>query len=826
MPLTPGNLSLPPTSFIGRKRELSELKQLLDPKAKANGNKSYRLITLVGAGGVGKTRLSIQVANKLLNCFEHGVWFIDLVSLTDPSYLPKIIARAFELREEAQQSVLTTLNNYLKKRELLLVLDNCEHLLKACVELIDDLLKNCSELRVLATSREALNIPLELPFYVPSLSMPNSHEEVVLKTLSKSEAVQLFEARAKISEPGFSLTISNAPAVTQIVKRLDGIPLAIELAAARLNLLSTKQIAQRLDDRFQILTNNSHTVLPRHQTLGSLIDWSYELLEEPTRLLLERLSVFNGGWILEAAEAICSDQILEHGQILDEMGQLVSKSLVVVEHNKAEEKRYRFLETIRQYAHEKFYLNRPKELTVLAQRHAEWYLALIEEATPALSGPEQKSWAERLDLELDNLRVALNWFLSSQTEFGLQLGKAVRLVTALHSYWLLRGEGLEGRDWLQKVLALSSDYSLDPIIYIKALNALASLENVLYNHRQVQTILKRSLALAREHDYQPGIASALSQLGYILIILENYSEAKLVLEESLEVCQKLNDKNNQAFTLRSLAQLSELEGDFQEADNLRFQGVKLYRELGNKRFLASLLNEVIRNAVFRGDYSEQALRFGEEGLSLSREVGYKLGIATLLFNLGRLTCKRGDYQRSAAYFRESLQISYANEVPSRPIACLQGIADLAATLHHAEKAIRLLAATNAFLENIAGVSLPGERTQIEQMVELARSQLSEESFNRNWLEGKTMTIEQAFKEALHFLELAEKNQSSKSIAGLTNREIEVLRLLAQGLTNREIAERLVLSPKTISTHLEAIFRKLDINSRSAATRFAIENKLI
>ncbi len=734
------NLPLPRTSFVGRKRELAGLKSLLYSKARV-GENSQRLVTVVGAGGIGKTRLAVQVASRLKHHFPHGVWFVDLAALTDPSWLLKRLVQTFEIKEDPEQSLIIVLINYLRKRHMLVILDNCEHLLSACAELCGQLLQACPGLIILTTSREVLNLPNELAFSLSSLSLPDSSQIITLQQLKQSEAVQLFYQRAKLIEPDFSLTEANAATIVQIVQRLDGMPLAIELAVARLNLLSPVQLAQRLDDSFNLLTGGHRSALPRHQTLRGVFDWSYAMLEKPTQILFERLSIFNNGWTLEAAEAICRDAILEQSQILEELGQLVAKSLVVVvEQPDHLPKRYRFLETIRQYATEKLEAARLSELSRLQERYTHWYLTLVEEIEPTLSGAEQINSAQILNADLANLRKALS--LLSATPDSTKLEKAVRLATAAHSFWLLGGEGAEGRSWLQNTLALTDQFNcqIAPLVEINALNALALLENLLFNHKQTEVLLRKSLSLSRPHYYKRETNLALSLLGFILILEENYAEAKSVLEESLVLSQELDDKNTLAFTLRSLAQLMELDQNFTQSHLLRLQAVKLYRETGNKRFLASLLNEFIRLAI---------------------------------------------------------------------------------------------------LENMDTVIPPAERSQLAQLITLTRSQLSEETFNNNWAEGRSLMLEQTIKEVRLVQMPQEKSSNPEILAtasnhpvftkppnGLTRRELEVLQLLAQGFTNRQIAAQLVLSNKTISTHLEAIFHKLDVSSRSAATRFAIENKLI
>jgi len=385
----PNNLPRQLTSFIGREREMAEVKRLLT---------TTRLLTLTGSGGCGKTRLALQVAADLVEEFANGVWLVELAALTDPALVPQAVASALGVREEPGRPLLATLSDYLKAKRLLLLLDNCEHLVAACAYLAEALLRACPHLRILATSREALNIAGETVWRVPSLSLPDLLHLPSVEHLTQYEAVRLFIERALISRPDFVLTSQGAPSVAQVCHRLDGIPLAIELAAARVKVLSVEQIAARLDNRFRLLTSGSRTALPRQKTLRAAIDWSYDLLSETERMVLRRLSVFAGGWTLEAAEAICVGEGIEWHEVLDPLMQLVDKSLVMME-EQGGTVRYRLLETVRQYGRDK--LPASGEADVVRGRHRDWYLALAERAEPELLGSNQAVWLERLETEHD-----------------------------------------------------------------------------------------------------------------------------------------------------------------------------------------------------------------------------------------------------------------------------------------------------------------------------------------------------------------------------------------------------------------------------------------
>ena len=414
------NLPVQLTSFIGREREIEEVKKLLS---------SSRLVTLTGSGGCGKTRLSLQAAAELIEEYPEGLWLVELASLTDPGLVPQTLASVLGMREVPGRPLLETLSDYLKARNLLLVLDNCEHLVEACAELASSLLGACPNLKILATSREGLGVAGETTWNVPSLSMPEPQRLPPMESLSQYEAVRLFIERAESVQPGFEVTDQNAPAVAQICHRLDGIPLAIELAAARVRVLSVEQINARLEDRFRLLTGGSRIAMPRQRTLRGAVEWSYELLSEPEHLLFNRLSVFTGGFILEAVETVCAGEGVGADEVLDLLSLLVDKSLVMVGEGVEGEVRYRLLETLRQYGRER--LAAIGEADETLRRHAAFFFALAEEAGQVQSqtialGPQEAAWLDRLEQEHDNLRAALGWCVESgEAETGLRLGEGI-----------------------------------------------------------------------------------------------------------------------------------------------------------------------------------------------------------------------------------------------------------------------------------------------------------------------------------------------------------------------------------------------------------------
>ncbi|MGH2621816.1 MAG: protein kinase domain-containing protein [Anaerolineales bacterium] len=635
------NLPVPLSSFVGRERELDQLKRSLN---------TSRLVTLIGAGGCGKTRLAIQMALQLVAEFPDGVWLVELGALSDSNLVAQTVAAALGLADEADRPI-DRLSDYLRTKNLLLLLDNCEHLIAACAELAEALLQACPTLRVLATSREALGIAGESTLAVPPLAVPDPGALVLddadlPSVMLPYEGVRLFMERAVAIHPEFRLTNANAQAVAQICHRLDGIPLAIELAVARVKALSVEQIAARLDDRFLLLTGGSRTALPRHQTLQALIDWSYDLLAEPERALLRRLSVFAGGWTLEASEGVCAWNGIEAAEVLDLLTRLVDRSLVLVERRNGEA-RYRMLDTIRQYARVK--ILEAGEAEQIRVRHLGFFLGLAEEAEPELRGLEQPDWLSRLGAEYDNLRVALDWSQGSgESETGL------RLAGALFRYWLLRGQVDEGRHWLEGTMSRA-----DPTRRTQArAKALRGAGFLAVGHGDLvagRSRAEESLAISRELGDPEGIADSLHGLGRAAYFQGDYLAARSLFEESLATSRMANYPWGSAQALYRLGMVSLIQGDYLKARPCFEQSVAIFRQLGDQWSLSYSLSALGEEAFRRGDYPE-ARSVMEESLAVFRKLGSKSGIAMALSELGWLALSQGDYLAARARLEESLAL--------------------------------------------------------------------------------------------------------------------------------------------------------------------------
>ena len=699
----PNNLPRQVTSFIGREREVAEVKRLLYPGA---------LVTLTGAGGIGKTRLALQVAADLLDQYRDGVWLVELAPATDPALVPHTVAAALGVREEPGRPRTATLLDYLRAKQLLLLLDNCEHLVAACAAMAEAIMRACPTVTLLATSREALSVAGEQARRVPSLSLPEAKGKRQgdrgdpIAELTQYEAVRLFIDRAVATQPGFIVTNRNAPAIAEVCHRLDGIALAIELAAARVNVLSVEQIAARLTDRFRLLTGGSRTAVPRQQTLRAAIDWSHDLLSAPEQAVLRQLAAFAGGCTLAAAEAVCGGLRTEDSglsgpadlttqssilgpqswDVLDRLSELVSKSLVLVEEDTAGEPRYRLLETVRQYGRER--LREAGETADVRERHRGWYLALAEQAAPELLGPGQRAWLERLETEHDNLRAALEWSLETR-----EAEAALRLAGALWRFWDVRGHISEGRKWLADALALAgplrtaaragaltaagwlamrrsdpaaarSHYSEALAIaqelgdkrgIAQALHGLGYVAASAGDPAAARDLVEQSLALFREVGDAWGIATSLYRLGHLPFLQGDYAAARGLYEEALALQRGLGDTEGTAYSLSNLGTVAGAQGDYPAAQAFYEQSLAIWRELGNRWGMSVSLSNLAMTAYQEGDH-ERAAALYQEGLALHREQGEKLGIALSLINLGCIVQCQGDDERAGALYEESLAL--------------------------------------------------------------------------------------------------------------------------------------------------------------------------
>ncbi len=623
------------TSFIGREREIEDVRGLLG---------TTHLLTVVGIGGAGKTRLALQVADRVVDEFPHGVYLVELAQVTDPGLVVQAVAASLGVREDPGRPLIESLKGHLQTRQMLLVLDNCEHLVDAVAGLATELLGAAPGLKLLCTSREALAIAGEAAWRIPSLSMPDPRRVLDRNALETFEAVRLFVERAAEVVAGFALTEQNAPAIVQICRRLDGIPLAIELAASRARVLTPDQIAARLDDRFRLLAGGSRTAMPRQQTLKAAMDWSYDLLTPQEAAVLRRLSVFSRSCTLDAAEAVCAAADVANREVLDLLTRLVDKSLVIVE-EEDRENRYRLLETVKQYGQDK--LVEAGEAPAARNRHLASFLTLAERAGPKLQTADQLVWLSRLDAEHDNIRGALEWALESA---GGEI--PARMAESLWWFWTLRGQIREGREWLNKALARAIEPSSIRALTLTSAGMLAFFAA---DYGSATTLSEEGLAIARDLGDRDASGYALVVLAMVAGARGNYERATSLAEETLALTTAGGPPWEKGAVLSVMGGFAFQVGDFARAERLLQEGLSVFKDLGERWGIAFALQSLGLLARSRGDYAQAATML-EESLALSRQLGHNWGIASTLLAMALIPLRQGDYSRAAAYLKESLAL--------------------------------------------------------------------------------------------------------------------------------------------------------------------------
>ena len=735
------NLPAQLTSFIGRQKELNEIKELVN---------SNRIVTLIGTGGAGKTRLSLQVGNACLGQFNNGVWFTELASVADPALVPQTLLSIFNLRGSFHRAPLDVLTDYLRSKELLLVLDNCEHLIEICAQISDTLLHTCPRLKILASSREPLGIAGEASYLVPSLATPDPNRLPPIEKLLDYESICLFVERAVTIKPDFELTKDNASFIAQTCSRLDGIPLAIELAAARVKILTPEQIAARLDDRFHLLTGGSRTALPRQQTLRAMIDWSYSLLNDQERTLFRRLAVFVGGWTLEAAESVCPDVepggILPH-DILDLLTRLVDKSLVTTEEVMGET-RYHRLETIRQYSREKFF--ETDEVETIRNWHLNYFVRFSESAEQGLQSRDQIVWGNRMAVEQDNLRAALEWGIRSNPY------SALRIAGAFNLFWTAGGYSAEGFRWTQKALeetgkihapnGLTNEQKL--VARAKALRGFTRLYLSLGDNANAKRAAEESVALYRQSDDRRGLAFALAILAYPLEFLGERIQAEAVLQESGSIARTEGDIYVLCRSLNILARVTiQLHHDFELSKRYVEEAYRLARENGLRYQEAQSLEILGFIAADTKDYVEARLYFMDSA-RVYEEVGASFNVVLEKSNLAHLERQTGNYANALELYRETIlafrDIGQIGAV-SHQLECF---GFMALALNQYEPAMQLFAAAHTLREN-AGTSMrPEEKAYFDEQLKSLREKMGSPTLEWIWAKGHALSMDNAIKLAV------------------------------------------------------------------------------
>lgn len=785
----PNNLPSQLTSFVGREREIAEVNGLL---AEAS------LLTLCGTGGVGKTRLGLESAVAGREKYLNGVWLVELASLSEPHLIVDQVFAALGVRGDKRRLSVADLSEYLCEKELLLILDSCEHLVLDVANLVNELLLTCPTVKILATSREPLGCPGEFVYQVPVMELPKAKDEANLKLLEQNDAVRLLVERIRTYHAGFQLDNVNAPAAIKICHQLEGIPLAIELAAARARLLSLPQIAARLEDSLQLLTKGGRIVQERHQTLRSAIEWSYSLLSEKEQVLFRRLSIFSGRFTIDDVEKVCQDRVnqpvdeKEHSlaegsnhprelrpeEMMDLFSNLVDKSLikVLMNHNAI----YRLLIPIQQFSREK--LIESGEYDSYHKHHLEYYLDLAREAKTKLRSPEGSVWSERLEIEHDNLRGALSWSLKSgSTRLGL------RLASDLRDFWFRHGYLKEGVEWFERLF--ESDHS-NGIEYSRALVIGGGLNYDYGDFDRAKSYAERGMQLSEEFADRGGIARAKCLSGIIAHFSGNRQKGIRLLEESVDQFKELGDEWNAARTLLYLV-----------------------------------------DALARAGKFQSATARAEECADLFQKLGDQWGISFLMGCRGELARRKGEYQQALDFLKEALRLEAELDHFVDVCFVLEAIAILLIEMGDNENGIRLWGSAFSHREYLNAPLPPSYDLDYSPYISKARKALGGKYFEEALNAGRDQSLEESIGVAMDYDFKAVQHDPQSGLIqeqrfGLTERELEVLRLVAEGCSDSQVAEQLYISPRTVGKHLESIYRKLEVSSRTAAARFAIDHDII
>jgi non-specific serine/threonine protein kinase len=842
----PTSLPTPITRFVGRARELSELRGLLQ---------TDRLITLTGLGGSGKTRLALQLALDSHSAFEHGANWCDLTTLTDPNLLPQAIAQQLGLKAGGRRAMLDELIDALRERRQLLVWDNCEQVLKACAALADGLLKACPQLVILTTSLQPLGLVNEKVWLVPPLDVPQSDDVV---TLSRSTAVALFIDRACEVLPTFELTTDNAASIGSICRRLDGLPLAIELAAARVKMLSAEQIDFRLSEAFKLLTRGTLAQLPRHQTLRAVMDWSYQFLNAPEQRLLRRLAAFAGSFTLEMAEAVCGEN--QAANVLDPLSDLVDKSLVTLQPRADQhEVRYQLLEVIRQYAREK--LDESGEAAQIQARLLDWAITFAERAEPELVGLRQGHWLTQLTLNYSNLRAALQYACGCDL-----IEQGLRLANALQQYWFIRGEFVEGQLWFESLLSSTAALSVSPPVRAGALQGIGRMLHRQGQFNRARVLAEESLRLRRELGDQSAVADSLNLLGLVAADVGDYAQsqryheeglqlrrasgnlrdiavslgnlgyvfrqqgrfeqARGLYEESLASYRQSGDLRSSALILTNLGNIANSYGDYPHAKALYEESLAIARQFGDQWSVGRALTNLAVNAIHQGDYVQaeqlqrealtisqtlgdalnlssalsnlgvlaelrhefnQAANYHEDALARWKAMNYTWGIALTSIALGRVATERGELQRATAFHLEGLKLYQAVDHREGIAASFEGLAGVAVKRRQAVQAARWLGVAAQLREALSVPPTPPERDVIERIAAEACSQLGNDAYQQAHAEGKVLHLEQALAEVM-------PEETTVTPSSITATVVEPeLRIFALGPTRVLVNDRALAS---------------------------------
>lgn len=845
------------TPLIGREQDVASACALLQ-------SSDVRLLTLVGTGGIGKTRLSLQIATELMPHFADGVCFVPLASISDPELVISFIAYTLGLREASDWSQLERLYATLGSKQMLLLLDNFEQVVSAAPKLAE-LLDACPGLKIMVSSRAVLHIRGESLFFVQPLKLPQSKHLAAREDLTRYSAIALFLERARAAKPDFKATTSNIQTLANICIRLDGLPLALELAAARIKILSPQGLLARLENRLQILTSTQQDIPARQQTLRNTLAWSYDLLNAQEQRLFRQLAIFVEGCTLEAAEALCKrseDGPIENSfSVLDGITSLIDKSLLHQHIQDEEEPRLVMLETIHEYGMEQLVAS--GEITTMQQAHAMFYLELAEMAERKLTGTEQGTWFERLQQDYENIKAALQWFMQQK-----EWEKSLRVGNALWRFWWARGYLSAGRQALEQALNGSQAMEIPTQIRAQALNAVGVLAGMQGDFGQSEAHCQEGLRLFREQENIQCCATSLWMLGNVALMKGNCVAARSLEEEALTLFREIDDSWGVASSLERLASVATDEGDFKQAilygekalelsretgdiwgiarslDRLGFvtftqgnlarteplltEAVLLSQKIGDKRTLAYSLAIIGYVSCIRGDYIAGRASL-EESLKISLEVGDRRGRVWGLSGLGWAFFSQGDFAASRAYYEESLTILMKSDYAYKSFIALglEGLAGAVAAQGHLTWSARLWGAADTIHTTDDGPPVPQILQPVyERLIAILRTQLGEVAFKSAWEAGRAMKLEQVLSDQEPIIIPAPPSvQAPQPQVSLTAREKDVLRLIARGLSSAQISAELFITVLTVNSHIRSIYSKIGVNSRSAATRYALDHHL-
>jgi len=821
------------TSFVGRQREIADLLRLLS---------SAHLVTLTGPGGCGKTRLALETVETQGERFPDGIWFVELAPLHEPSLVVQQVVQTLGLQPAPDQTLMNVLVGFVCSKQLLLILDNCEHLIAACAELAHRLLTQAAGLRILATSREALGITGEAIYPVSGLDWPSveaGSTSLAAGTapLIQYGAVRLFVERAQASVPGFELSAENAAPVIEICRRLDGLPLALELASPHVNVLSVHQIAAHLNEQLDLLDSSARSGRePRHQSLRAAIDWSYSMLALQEQILLRRLGVFSGGCTLELVEAVCAGDGLAAEQVLELLAGLVEKSLLLADTGGRTQARYRLLETIHAYALEK--LEQAGETARLRDRHLQVFLARAEEAAPKLNEAYQQLWLNWLEGEHDNLRAALVWALASdRIEAGLRIG------IAIVRFWEIRGHVLEALAWYERLLA-RADEDTSLLVRANALAFASFMAMFLGQGEKATTYGRKAVALAETvgDEGDPILILALGGLSSGARTEGDFATAFAIGEREIRLLK--NSAGPPFFLGMALLAQGEVAielGEYAAARAYLEESLAIAQEAGDAFRIAHAINSLGDLARCEQCYPEARVAY-EQSAGLMREIGAQRDLASVLHNLGHTCLHLGEIERAWALFGESLGLHQTGQNEKGIAECLVGFAAIAVRTGSPAAGARLLGAATGYGRCLVASAATWHATQLEfeQTAQMLREKLGLEEFEKEMAAGAGMALDEAVVYALNLptaqgtfllsqsmasLSMDSLTMDSPFAGSLTGREREVAALVGQGKTNRGIASELVLSTRTVEKHVANILSKLGLTSRAQIVRWAMEHNL-